>query len=117
MKRIILKLILISGLVVGQANAGFFQEEDKQMHMMVSVPFGAMGGLVCRGDRAFNLRGWEAIACGTALGMLPGFGKEYLDSRQEGNKWDNRDLGANLIGAFVGAIGTVTVFRFSSGSW
>ena len=111
------KLVTILLATTILANANFFKEEDKQMHMMVSVPFGAMGGLVCRGDRGFNLRGWQAIACGTALGMIPGIAKEWSDSKQEGNRWDNRDLGADFIGAFIGSVGTVTLFRFSSGSW
>ena len=113
MKRILLT-VLIS---ISIANAGFFNEEDKQKHIMYSVPFGAIGGLTCRGDRAFNLRGWQAVVCGTAIGIIPGIVKEWSDSKQEGNRWDNRDMGANLIGAFIGSVGTVTIFRFNSGSW
>ena len=113
-----MKKILVALLAsLTMANAGFFQEEDKQMHMMVSVPFGAMGALVCKGDKAFNLQGWKAIACGTALGMIPGIGKEWADSKSGGSGWDNRDIGADAIGAFIGAIGTVTIWEFNSGSW
>ena len=113
MKKIMLVVMLVSTLSM----AGFFQEEDKQLHMQVSVPFGIMGGLVCRGDRGFNLNGWNAVMCGTALGMIPGIGKEWLDSQQDGNRWDNRDLAADAIGAFIGSLGTVTIYRFHSGEW
>lgn len=113
MKKILITMLTLATI----SNAGFFQEEDKQLHMEVSVPFGAMGALMCKGDRGFNLSGWQAVACGTVLGMIPGIAKEYVDSREGGSGWDNRDLGADAIGAFIGAIGTVTIIEFSSGEW
>jgi VanZ family protein len=112
MKRVL--LILLTTLTI--TNAGFFQEEDKQKHIAYSVPFGMIGGLTCRGDRGFDLRGWEAIACGTAIGMIPGIFKEASDQATYGG-WDNRDLMADAIGAFLGSVGTITLFRFNSGSW
>lgn len=113
MKKIILAMLISATML----NAGFFDEKDKQLHMKVSVPFGAMGALVCKGNKGFNLSGWKAIACGTAFGMIPGVYKEYLDSKPGGSGWDNRDLGADAIGAFVGAVSTVTIWQFSSGEW
>jgi len=107
-------------LLTTTSNAGFFQEEDKQKHMMYSVPFGAVGGMICSKNyrgRGLALTGWEAILCGTAIGMIPGLVKEGMDSRQPGNRWDNRDLAADAIGAFIGAVGTVTIIRFHSGEW
>jgi len=115
MKKVILAIVMASAM--SQAGTSFFKEEDKKLHMGVSYPFGMMGGLICKGDRAFNLSGWAAIACGTAIGMIPGIVKEGLDSRQPGNRWDNRDLAADAIGAFIGSVTTVTIFRFSSGKW
>lgn len=107
------KLLLTTLLLATQLNANFFQEKDKQKHIAVSVPFGAVGGLVCR---EFDLQGWRAIACGTVLGMIPGVVKEGLDQHNYSG-WDNRDLGADAIGAFIGAFGTVTIIEFNSGSW
>ena len=116
MKKILLTLVLATSLSFG----GFFQEEDKKQHMIVSVPFGAIGGMICKKNyegRGLALSGWKAVMCGTAIGMIPGIGKEWLDSQSGGSGWDNRDLGADLIGAFIGSLGTVTIWEFSSGNW
>lgn len=112
MKKIL--TILLATMTI--ASAGFFQEEDKQKHIKYSIPFGVVGGMICKGDRAFNLSGWQAISCGTLIGMIPGLAKEALDQHNY-NGWDNRDLGADFIGAFIGSIGTVTIWEFQSGKW
>jgi len=113
MKKMILVLVLLctTGL-----QAGFLQEEDKRKHMVVSSYFGAVGGLACRGSKGFNLRGWQAIMCGTAIGIIPGVLKEWEDERAYGG-WDNRDLAADAIGSFVGSLGVVTIYKFNSGKW
>lgn len=48
----------------------------------------------------------------TAMGL--GFGKEFGDDRAPGNKWDWKDVGADLAGAVLGA-GLVLLFRFLLG--
>ena len=97
-------------------SAGFFQEDDKQKHMAISVPFGAMGGLICSEKKSWELTRWQVIACGTFLGMIPGLIKEAKDEANYGG-WSNKDLAADAIGSFIGAFGTVTILEFSSGDW
>lgn len=119
MKTLIMSISIVCLLSIN-ASAGFFQEEDKQMHMKVSVPFGAVGGLICKKNyqgRGLALSGWKAIACGTIIGMVPGLAKEAVDSRPGGSGWDNRDLAADALGAFIGSVGTVTIWEFNSGDW
>ena len=113
------KILLTMLLSISIASAGFFKEEDKQLHMMVSVPFGAMGAMICKKDyrgRGLALHGWEAILCGTAFGMIPGLIKEAEDQYVYGG-WSNSDLAADALGAFIGSIGTVTIYKFNSGKW
>ena len=81
-------------MVLSQAQASeydnFFQQDDKQMHIGMSVPFGMFGG------------------------MIPGLAKEAYDQRKYGG-WSNADLTADAIGSAVGSLGTVVIYRFSSG--
>ena len=112
-----MKSILVVLILSTIANAGLFQEEVKKLHMQVSVTIGGMGDMMCIGEGGgVGLQGWEAILCGTALGMIPGIIKEASDEHNYGG-WDNRDLGADLIGSFIGAVGTVTIWEFNSGDW
>lgn len=109
-----MKIILVILLSVF-SYGGFFQEDDKHKHMVYSVSFGAIGGLTCAKD-SWGLTKWEAVACGTAIGMIPGIIKEASDQHSYGG-WDNRDLAADAIGAFLGSVGTVTILEFNSGRW
>ena len=46
---------------------------------------------------------------GVALINFMGIGKEYLDSKKLGNKWDWMDIAANFIGSLAG-LGANRVF-------
>lgn len=107
-----MKTLLIVLLSISLLNANFFKEEDKQMHMAFSVPFGMTGASMC--NKYFDLNGLPMVLCGTAIGMIPGIAKEALDEYQYGG-WNNRDLGADAIGSFIGSVGTFTIYKFSSG--
>ncbi|MBQ3729720.1 MAG: hypothetical protein IJS84_00080 [Spirochaetales bacterium] len=48
----------------------------------------------------------------TAMGL--GFGKEFGDDRAPGNRWDWKDIGADLIGAVLGTAFAL-LFRFLLG--
>ena len=108
MKKILLTLLLSMSIL----HANFFKEEDKQLHIAFSVPLGMLGASMC--NRYFDLNGLPMVLCGTAIGMIPGIAKEALDEHNYGG-WDNRDLGADAIGAFIGSVGTFTIYKFNSG--
>ena len=113
------KLVMtsIATMVLSQAQASeydnFFQQDDKQMHMGMSVPFGMFGAALCQ--KEFGLvDDVQIFLCGMALGMIPGLAKEAYDQRKYGG-WSNADLTADAIGSAVGSFGTVVIYRFSSG--
>lgn len=110
MRRVLLTFILSVSIL----SANFFGEDDKKMHIAFSIPFGMLGATICK--KEFELDGTSMVLCGTAIGMIAGISKETYDQYKYGG-WDNRDLGADAIGAFIGSIGTVTIFKFSSGEW
>lgn len=46
---------------------------------------------------------WHAVISGALFALGLGLGKEYGDSKASGNKWDWRDIIADLLGIAVAA--------------
>lgn len=63
---------------------------DKVVHCLVCFATSLLIGI------ATDLR------CGACSAICLGLGKEYGDSRAIGNRWDNLDIVADLIGAGIG---------------
>ena len=73
--------------------------KDKILHAVVCmIAVVACGLATCWISKDVSF----ASGIGLAIGL--GFGKEYGDSKASGNKWDWRDIVADLIGTGIGAI-------------
>jgi len=91
MKRIIASILALSATL---AHADSWSTPDKPKHFAASVLWGAGARIVCP-----SCSDLEA----TALGTIPGLVKEIQDSTKRGGSgWSNRDLIADIAGAYVG---------------
>jgi VanZ family protein len=87
----------------------FFQQEDKQKHIMGSM---AISGVATGLARHYGSNKLEAIAIGIASALLVGIAKEAIDGKGYGTK-DVNDIYADTIGAITGSmISTQLNWRF-----
>lgn len=87
-------LAVVLSLSCIAAHADSWGTPDKPKHFTASVLWGAGAKLVCP-----SCNDLEA----TALGTIPGLVKEVQDStKRNGTGWSNRDMLANIAGAYVG---------------
>ena len=75
---------------------------DKIKHFGISILFGAAGESYLH--YWTDLEGGKRVIFGTALGTLPGFIKELVDSTKEGNRFSGGDLAADILGSFCGVL-------------
>jgi VanZ family protein len=78
----------------------FFQQEDKQKHIVGSM---AIGGVATGLARHYGSNKLEAIAIGIASALLVGIAKEAIDGKGYGTK-DVNDIYADTIGAVSGSL-------------
>lgn len=71
----------------------FAIEQDKLFHFNYSVILGSAGYSIS-----------DSILVGTAIGTLPGLGKELYDASKDDNKFSKEDFAYDIAGAFVGAV-------------
>ncbi len=105
MKKILLTLVLATSLSFG----GFFQEEDKKIHITITTMIGVWGSLIAKKHGATETQAFW-IGVGSALAV--GLAKEAYDSRDGGTGFDNRDMLANAIGGTLGSGTGIVLFRF-----
>jgi uncharacterized protein YfiM (DUF2279 family) len=95
-------LTCIVTLLVTLPSANALAVDDKTAHFGISALFGAGAETVLH--YRTDLEDVPRVALATVLGSLPGLGKEIADSREDGNEFSGRDLGADIAGAFSGAL-------------
>jgi VanZ family protein len=78
----------------------FFQQEDKQKHIIGSI---AIGGVATGLARHYGSNKFEAIAIGIASALLVGIAKEAIDGKGYGTE-DVNDVYADTIGAVSGSL-------------
>jgi len=101
MKRILTLLIIASTL----SFANFFQEEDKQLHMGISVFVGMAGNALAKQE--YGLSDNEAWWAGLISALVVGAIKEATDE-----KFDWQDLAADGIGGAIGTTFTYTIYKW-----
>lgn len=111
MKKILLAMVLVGGLVAG----GFYDEPDKEKHFAVGAGISTVANLYyqIQGDNVFisTLKGigWSLVA---------GLAKESYDKGIKNKTFDNDDVKATLNGGalFGTAFSTATIpFRIAFG--
>lgn len=83
---------------------------DKLKHFGFSALFGAAGESCLHYTTEW--KDFYKISLGTAIGILPGFVKEIVDSTKEGNHFCGADLAADFAGSLCGAILSNVVNNF-----
>jgi VanZ family protein len=87
----------------------FFQQEDKQKHIMGSI---AIGGVATGLARHYGSNKFEAVCIGIATALLVGIAKEAIDGKGYGTE-DVGDVYADTLGAITGSmISTQFNWRF-----
>jgi hypothetical protein len=96
MKRLLIAcMVLLPSLAYGL-------ERDKRLHLTISIPFGMAGTAAL--SKAYPDKGPVfSLIGGTMLGTLPGLAKEFRD-QQVYSGFDEKDLAADAVGAFIGAL-------------
>jgi hypothetical protein len=75
-------------------------ENDKQKHLLASIPFGIAGEVIVH---PLEISGAEKVFYGTLIGLVPGLVKELYDKDNSGI-FDKYDLAYDTLGSFSGAI-------------
>ena len=110
MKKFIGVLVLVCTMAgAGENYRGFFKQEDKQLHMYVSMMSGAISNLIAV---KFCASKQEAFWYGLGGALMIGLGKELYDERSYGG-FSMADMVANGIGGTIGT-GSITLLRFNS---
>jgi len=99
-----MKTILLMLLLTLSTYADFFNEPDKQKHMQVTAALAFVGSGVAY-DAGYTEQ--ESFWIGFTLAMIVGVGKELYD-----DKFDNRDLLADGIGATLGALPVFVIYEW-----
>jgi uncharacterized protein YfiM (DUF2279 family) len=99
---------IILSMLATFAHADSWSTPDKPKHFAASIAWGAGARMICP-----TCTGLQA----TALGTLPGLIKEIQDStKRNGSGWSNRDLLADIAGAYVGVKLTGLIVTRSNGT-
>lgn len=75
-------------------------ERDKLLHILIGL-------IICQLSikiYGFFMIHWVAVTIGLITAILFGIVKEVIDNKEEGNRFDEKDLHASIIGALIGAI-------------
>jgi putative lipoprotein len=70
---------------------------DKAEHFGVSLPFGSIGAYLARDSE-------HPVIYGTLIGSVPGLIKEGIDGTCRSDGFSYKDLTADVVGAFMGAV-------------
>ncbi len=74
---------------------------DNLLHILASLGVSALIATLVANIGANTL---GACLSGFLGGMACGFGKEYGDSKSQGNKWSWKDIGYDAIGSAIGCL-------------
>ncbi len=88
------------------SSAQLLTEEDKKAHILAGAFFAAPTSAI-----TFNETGdyKKSFLNGVYASLILGVGKEVYDSNQLGNKFDNRDVLATIIGGIVSSALTTSI--------
>jgi hypothetical protein len=77
--------------------------DGDNLHLYYSSGFGAISAV---GLNLYepDIASWERVLMSASIGAIPGFFKEWADSRQQQNRFDSRDMTYNIFGATAGAL-------------
>lgn len=75
-------------------------QRDKYLHFLACA---AISALVSMLSFVIDSNSVEIAYSGFVAGVAAGLGKEYGDFTCSGNKWDNFDIIADVLGALVGS--------------
>lgn len=79
----------------------FILQRDKQLHFFCSACAALITVIIL--NFFFDFHPVVTWVLGITVGMVPGVGKEVIDSRKGGSGWSWPDLLADLIGTALGA--------------
>ena len=104
-----MKMILALLIAMSLSADTFFQQEDKQKHIIGSM---AIGGVATGLARHYGSNKFEAVCIGVASALLVGIAKEAVDGKGYGTE-DVGDIYADTLGAITGSmISTQFNWRF-----
>jgi len=95
-----MKMIIALLIAMSLSAETFFEQEDKQKHIIGSM---AIGGVATGLARHYGSNKLEAIAIGIASALLVGIAKEAIDGKGYGTE-DVNDIYADTIGAVSGSL-------------
>jgi len=100
------KITIITAMISFVCSAQLLTEEDKKAHVLAGGFFAAPTSAI-----TFNETGSykKSFLNGVYASVLVGVGKEVYDSSQSGNRFDNRDVLATVIGGIVSSALTTSV--------
>lgn len=77
---------------------------DRELHFSLSVPLGAIGCQLASVLLNQEHPRWQAALAGFAVGMAPGFAKEFIDMASPNNYFSWRDIGYDAAGVLTGVL-------------
>lgn len=77
---------------------------DRELHFSLSVPLGALGCQLSAVLLNQDMPRWQAAVSGFAIGMVPGFAKEFIDMQSPNNYFSWRDIGYDAAGVLTGVL-------------
>lgn len=77
---------------------------DRELHFSLSVPLGALGCQLSAVLMNQDVPRWQAALSGFAMGMVPGFAKEFIDMQSATNYFSWRDVGYDTAGVLTGVL-------------
>jgi VanZ family protein len=95
-----MKMIIALLITLSLSAETFFEQSDKQKHIIGSM---AVGGVATGLARHYGSNKLEAIAIGIASALLVGIAKEAIDGKGYGTE-DVGDVYADTIGAVSGSL-------------
>ena len=114
MKKIILIVLLLCTVSNADSKPSFFQQDDKQAHIAITILLGIIGNGVA-GKLGASPK--EAFWYGLGTALVVGISKEVYDMHKTNpTGFDMQDILADSIGGTIGT-GSITLVRFNSGGW
>jgi len=104
------KLVLVFMLTSSMFANSFFQEEDKQMHIVATSAIGFTANAIAY--KEYGLTAEQSFWVGVAAALTVGLAKELYDSRSGGTGFDSRDMLADGIGGVIGSGGMYVIYRW-----
>lgn len=89
---VVVVILLWVSILVNVAHAGMLQQDDKRSHIAASNGIAGVCDIATRFNHPFYCAGFAF-----SIGVL----KELHDRQQPGNRFDNQDLRADMVGSVL----------------